>query len=391
MRAKMIGRLALGALLFAASATAQQLPDFHVDIPDIQIEIPDVHVDIPDVHVNVDPQLSELHTQLREQTKQLLEQLQKQLGTQSQQFQDQRFRLASRSNCNGPEQTEKFSRTVRLARDGSVTIGNVSGDIVVTTRAGDDLSIDAVKRTRCEASQLAGVEIVIEDRAGRVDVKTEYPLKGNGGVSVDYIISVPSWAPIELHSVSGGVRVTGVQGATRAETVSGTIVIANTPRVELAKSVSGDVELVGTTEAGDLNAGTVSGDVRARGIKARYLNINTVSGSVTLSDASADRLAIRSMSGDVSYTGSLNKGGRYELTTHSGDLRLAVGSGVGFELDANTFSGSIHTDIPLTLTGTITGSVRSRGPRGSITHATFGDGSAALSLRTFSGDVMITK
>jgi len=383
MRAQMIGWLGCAALLCAIPATAQELPDIHVDIPD-------VHVDIPDVHVNVDAHLNEFHEQLREQSQHLREQIQ-QFQEQAQKFQQQRFRLPSRSNCNGPEQTEKFSRMVRLARDGSVTIGNVSGDIVVTTRPGDDLSIDAVKRTRCDASQLAAVEIAIEDRAGRVDVKTEYPNKSNGGVSVDYTISVPSWAPIELHSVSGGLKVTGVQGATRAETVSGTIVISDTPKVELAKSVSGDVELVGATNADSLNAGTVSGDVRARGLKARSVTISTVSGSVILSDATADRLAVKSTSGDVSYTGSLNKGGRYELTTHSGDLRLAVGSGVGFELDANTFSGSIHTDIPLTLTGTITGNLRSRGPRGSIRHATFGDGSAALSLRTFSGDVMITK
>jgi DUF4097 and DUF4098 domain-containing protein YvlB len=155
----------------------------------------------------------------------------------------------------------------------------------------------------------------------------------------------------------------------------------------MVKSVSGDVDLTGAREVGDLTAGTVSGNVRAKDVKARNVSINTISGKVILADVTTDRLAAKTLSGEVSYAGSLAKGGRYELTTHSGPVRLMLTSGVGFELDASTFSGLIRSDLPLRLTGDI----RSRGPRNSVTHATFGDGSAALSIRTFSGDVVITK
>jgi DUF4097 and DUF4098 domain-containing protein YvlB len=293
-----------------------------------------------------------------------------------------------RSDCTGPEQTERFSRKLRLALAGSVTVGNVSGDMVVTGGSGDDVSIEAIKRTRCESSQLSAVQITVEERAGRVGVETEYPRYKSGvNVSVDYTITVPSWAAIELHSVSGDVKVTAVQGATRVESVSGNIATSDTPKLEMAKSVSGDVDLIGARDVGDLTAGTVSGNVRAKDVKARNVSINTISGKVMLTDVSTDRLAAKTLSGDVSYAGSLAKGGRYELTTHSGQVRLMLTSGVGFELDANTFSGLIRSDLPLTLTGDI----RSRGPRNSLTHATFGDGSAALSIRTFSGDIVITK
>jgi DUF4097 and DUF4098 domain-containing protein YvlB len=295
---------------------------------------------------------------------------------------------APRSDCTGPEQTERFSRKLRLARAGSVTVGNISGDMVVTGGSGDDVSIEAIKRTRCESSQLSAVQITVEERAGRVGVETEYPRYKSGvNVSVDYTITVPSWAAIELHSVSGDVKVTAVQGATRVESVSGNIATSDTPKLEMAKSVSGDVDLIGARDVGDLTAGTVSGNVRAKDVKARNVSINTISGKVMLTDVSTDRLAAKTLSGDVSYAGSLAKGGRYELTTHSGQVRLMLTSGVGFELDANTFSGLIRSDLPLTLTGDI----RSRGPRNSLTHATFGDGSAALSIRTFSGDIVITK
>jgi len=62
----------------------------------------------------------------------------------------------------------------------------------------------------------------------------------------------------------------------------------------------------------------------------------------------------------------------------------------GFELNADTFSGSIHSDIPLTLGASARDDRRRFGP-GRRTRATFGDGSAALTVRTFSGDINISK
>src|SRR5205807_2418805 len=124
----------------------------------------------------------------------------------------------------GPEQTDRFSRKVKLGRDGRVSIGNISGQIVVTGGSGDEVTIDAVKRTRGDQRQLADVRIVVDDRPGRVDVRTEYDstrFTRNNNVSVDYTVTVPSGAAVEVKSVSGNVKVTGVRGAVRAESVSG--------------------------------------------------------------------------------------------------------------------------------------------------------------------------
>src|SRR5262249_10333572 len=120
----------------------------------------------------------------------------------------------------GPEQSDRFSRKVKLGRDGRVSIGNISGDITVTGGSGDEVSIDAVKRTRGDQSQLANVRIVVDDRPGRVDVRTEYETarsSRNNNVSVDFTVTVPNGASVEVKSVSGSVKVTGVRGAVRAE------------------------------------------------------------------------------------------------------------------------------------------------------------------------------
>ncbi len=290
----------------------------------------------------------------------------------------------------GTEQTERFSRKMRLGRDGRFTIGNISGNITVTGGSGDEVSIEAVKRTRGDRSQLGTVQIIVDERPGRIEVRTDHTGRDDR-VSVDYTVTVPSSTAVDAKSVSGNVKVTNVQGAVRAETISGTITAGSTPRLEAAKTVSGNVDLSDATADADLNASTVSGTLRAKGLKARALDLGTVSGDVLLSDVSCERLSVHSVSGSLEYAGALARRGRYDINSHSGSVRLMLSSDTGFELTANSFSGSLRSDLPLTLGGTGNQNItRRRGP-GSSTHAVYGDGSAALTIRTFSGDIVIMK
>jgi DUF4097 and DUF4098 domain-containing protein YvlB len=294
----------------------------------------------------------------------------------------------------GPEQTDRFSRRVRLGRDGRVSIQNIAGDITVTAGSGDEVSIEAVKRTRRDPAQLAATRIIVDDRPGRVDVRVEYDrFERNNNVSVDFTVTVPSSAIVDVKSVSGGVKVTGVQGAVRAESVSGNVVTSATPRLEAAKSVSGDIDLTNAGTDADLSASSVSGAVRARGLKARSLELGSVSGDLLLTDVACERLGAKSVSGDIEFGGTLARNGRYDVNTHSGTVRLSLASGIGFELSANTFSGSIRSELPLTIGGDRDADRdgRRRGLNNRAIHATFGDGSAALTIRTFSGDIVITK
>jgi DUF4097 and DUF4098 domain-containing protein YvlB len=295
----------------------------------------------------------------------------------------------------GPEQTERFSRTVKLGPNGSVSVSNIAGDIVVNAGRGDDVSIEAVKRTRGDRAELGRVEINVTDRAGRVDISTNH-FGRHDQVSVSYTITVPASASLEARSVSGNIRVTGVQGSVRAETVSGNVTTASTPRLETARSVSGDVELTGAATDGDLSANSVSGSVRANGLKARGLQVGSISGNIVVTDVTCERLAAKSVSGDIEFSGALSRGGRYEATSHSGDVRMTLAGGTGFELNASTFSGEIRSDVPLTMGGgsrrdSGTGRELRRHGMGQQIRANYGDGSAELTLNTFSGDIVIAK
>jgi DUF4097 and DUF4098 domain-containing protein YvlB len=292
----------------------------------------------------------------------------------------------------GPEQTDHFSRRIKIGRDGRVSVQNIAGDITVTGGPGDEVSIEAVKRARGDQSQLESVHIDVEERSGRVDVRTTHTAR-NDRVSVDYTIMVPASAGVEVKSISGTIKVVNVQGAVRADTVSGNVTTSDTPRLESAKSVSGNVSLTGASSDGDLSAGSVSGNVTARAVKARGLDVGSVSGDVIVTDVTCDRVGMKSVSGNVEYSGAITRGGRYDITSHSGNVRLILANPSGFELNANSFSGSIQSDLPLTIGGDSDRRDRdNRRQRDNHTlHATYGDGSATLSVRSFSGNIVIAK
>ena len=301
-------------------------------------------------------------------------------------------RRARNQERQGQEYTESFSRTLRLGRNGTFDLSNVSGDIVVTGGGGDDVKVDAVKRVRSRSegdakALLQAILIQVSERSGLVEVRTELPRRRNWSGGVDYTVALPSGANLAIHSVSGDLRITNVRGELRAETVSGDVVGSGLGRARSLRTVSGDLQL--TDAAGDtLELGSVSGDVIVRGLKARSIDLESVSGSLRLSEVESERVSFNTISGDIDYDGRLARNGRYDMQTHSGDIHVTAAGNTGFDLDASSFSGDIRSDFQLSgaATAAATQRRRTREVRG-----TFGDASAILTLKSFSGDVILTR
>lgn len=297
----------------------------------------------------------------------------------------------------GPEATDRFSGVYKVDRDGAVDVTQIAGDVRVVTGRGSEIRVEAVKRVRHrdpeEAKRLLdALRIEVTQVGNRVEVRTVYPrLTGNRGWSgsVDYTVTVPPDASVSAKTVSGDVSVTAVRGEVRAETVSGDVDVTDTPNLALAKTVSGDVR-ARDIAASTLTLSTVSGTVVATGLKVRTLDAGSVSGDLQLSDLHVERLTAKTLSGDIQFEGNLAPGGRYEFNAHSGNVRLLLPSNTGgFELDASTFSGTVRSDFPVTLRST-SGDDRNRRANRAI-RGSFGDAGAILSLRSFSGSVVITR
>jgi Toastrack DUF4097 len=296
------------------------------------------------------------------------------------------------------EQTERTTRTLRVGSDGEISLGNIAGDITVT-RGNGDATLEIVKTARGRTVEdaremLKLVTVEVSERGTRAEVKAQYPEeremrrdnRRNINVSVAFNLTAPAGTRITINSISGSIKVTDIKGDLSLNTISGAVRVANAGRIATAKSISGTVEIADTDIDGAMEAGSVSGDIVLRRVRARRLELGVVSGNVLLQDLQCDRVTANSISGDVEFRGALARNGRYSFTSHSGEVRIILAGDTGFELNATTFSGTLHPELPLTYRGRDRDAGRPRS-----LHGTYGDGSAVLDVTTFSGRVVISK
>ena len=312
----------------------------------------------------------------------------------SQQNRDRNERREQRRDSRA-EETERSTKTVNIGANGEIDVTNISGDMSVTRGGGNSATIEIIKTARAETSEearqlLALVPVDIAERGTRVEVKTRYPNEDdlrrrnrrNIHLEVAFNITVPAQTRVNLHSISGNFVVRDVAGPLTLETISGNIKLTNTGR-STAKTISGNVDVSDTTIEGILTASSISGNLAIKKATARGLTLSTVSGTIGVEDATCERVESQAVSGDVWFSGELEPNGRYEFSSHSGSVKVAIGSKTGFQVDATSFSGGIRTDLPINVDGTR----RS----GRTLQGRYGNGSAILDLNSFSGSIVITK
>ncbi|HEY0795321.1 MAG TPA: DUF4097 family beta strand repeat-containing protein [Acidisarcina sp.] len=147
-------------------------------------------------------------------------------------------------------------------------------------------------------------------------------------VSIDYEITVPAKSQIEANSGSGDVRIHGIGGGVKAESGSGNIE---------ASEVGGHVSLE-----------TGSGDIRGDLSAARDVKAHTGSGNVHLGNVQGG-LKAATGSGNIDVSGKPLV--PWKLEAGSGDVTLNTGN-AHFTVDAETGSGNVHSDPPMTVHGT---------------------------------------
>jgi len=189
---------------------------------------------------------------------------------------------------------DSFEATRSLAPDGRFTLENTNGEVQVATWDQDQVRVEAELRAASE-SQLRQIAIEVQGEGDRVSVNTRLPrggFFGHGG-AVDYHITLPRHARLEVKTVNGRVSIEGLEGRL------------------LASTVNGGVEI--TDAAGEVHATTVNGSIRAQ-----Y-------------DAADD--------------------GQHRFETTNGSVTVTLPDDATGRFEAHTVNGSISTDFPLTVEG----------------------------------------
>ena len=292
------------------------------------------------------------------------------------------------------EVSERFSKTAHLDQNGTVDLTNVIGDIVITGGTGREVSIEAVKRVQRPNSRVARallqmIDIEVTEQGNRVEVRTVVPRPRNFPGSVDFTVTVPEDANVIVKTMTGSIRASGVKGELRADTVAGSISATAVRRVASLKCVTGNVDIADAGADDPVTASTVSGNVVVRGLRARAVQLTSVSGNIHIEDAEVVRLMVKTVQGNLDYTGQLARSGRYEFNSHSGDIRVVLAGTTGFEVLANTFSGTVSSEFTLNRGRS---GIEGAGAQGRRTlRGAFGDASAMLALRAFSGNISLAR
>jgi DUF4097 and DUF4098 domain-containing protein YvlB len=257
--------------------------------------------------------------------------------------------------------------TFAFDKSGTVTLTATSGDIIVNgstdarihihaTSDNDNLSLDASPSrvtlqnrggdSRFEVAVPYGVQIVARSQSGDLRIRD-------------------TRGAVEAHAMSGDLEVEGVNGRLEINTLSGGIT---------ARDVTGDVDVV-----------TTSGDVKIFNLLGSA-DVGTVSGDVELRGVTGKSMRAKTTSGDVRFDGLIDAAGRYDFSTHSGDVELHVQRDASAQLTVSTWNGGITSDFPITLTPGDHAIGSAVGKR--YTFA-IGGGGARISAETFSGDITL--
>lgn len=236
---------------------------------------------------------------------------------------------------------QDFRKSYEVGQGGSISVRNVSGDVIVTGYEGEAVLVLGFKEGRDR--DLVQVE---DNSAGnKVDVRARYPENCGCNAGIRFEVKVPrgNYKFDAISSTSGDVEVTGVSGDLRVKSTSGNVTVKGVAGAVNASSTSGNVYV------GEIN-GTVSG---------------------------------RSTSGNVEVEiAQLSGAGDMEFASTSGNVRVKLPASLDADVRMSTTSGGLKTDFPLTI------EEPERGP-GRRAAGRLGGGSRNLRLSSTSGSVSL--
>ncbi len=259
----------------------------------------------------------------------------------------------------------RFERTLSTGNAPEVSVSTGSGNI--NLHAGSDNQVHIVGHVHSNRGWMGGgadsrvQEIAnnppITQSGNEITIGERHNNDLFRNISIDYEVTLPKASIINASSGSGDVDIQGVGASIKAQSGSGNV---------KAHGIGGPATL-----------GTGSGDIDFDQIVPGDVKAETGSGNIVLRNLSG---ALKSSTGSGNIEVSGQPTSDWKLSTGSGNIHMAVGSGARFNLDADTGSGTISIQQPITMQGSlnkhhINGAVNGGGP--------------TLRAQTGSGDIQI--
>ena len=264
----------------------------------------------------------------------------------------------------------QFDRTLQVSGAVNLDLTTGSGDVIIKTGGSNQVVVHGRVRSNNDwfggnaDSVVHSVESnpPIEQNGSTIRIGYNLPEDAKHHVSISYEITVPADTTVQAGSGSGEISVQGVRSSVKLHTGSGDIRVQDLGPQSHVDTGSGSIHA--ESVAAPFSAGTGSGEIQADLTGSGDVDVHTGSGGIRIRGIKGG-LRARTGSGGISADGDVK--GPWQLHSGSGSIRLALSSSGGFNLDVHTSSGSIHSDLPITVQGTLgrrelKGAVRGGGP-----------------------------
>lgn len=268
---------------------------------------------------------------------------------------------------------QQTDTTITVQPNARIQIQNFAGSIKV--RGWDRNAV------RIVAGESRRDEVRVQGRDAALAIVTVS--KSGVPAPLDYEITVPARASLDVGGTYTDIRIEGVRGSVSATTVQGDVTLHGGDGVVSLKSVQGAVvveDATGRVEVNGVNKGLTLRNVRGD------INAETVNGSIVLDAIDSDDVDAETVNGGITYDGTVKDRGRYRFASHSGSIIISVPERANATVAAVTYQGTFSSRFALPNAAADAGA----GPQRRANFA-FGNGSARIEAESFQGSIILVR
>jgi len=224
----------------------------------------------------------------------------------------------------------------------TIVVDSAAGGVELQSGPAGVVKVEAERQATSEdAARKLDVQVKLDGNTVRV----AYKQSGGGSMwhgdnaGVNFRITAPADAKLEIRTGGGGVEARGFSGGIRVDTGGGGIAIADAAGALQLRSAGGSIDV--KRVRGTVDVSTGGGSVKVEGALSGRNRVETGGGSIKVAIPDGSKLNVDASTGGGSAHNEfgipLDGGDR-----HSGRFHGTIGDGSGGSLEMRTGGGSIH-------------------------------------------------
>lgn len=296
-----------------------------------------------------------------------------------------------------------IDKSFSVKRGGTLSLDSDLGSVKINSHAQDEVRVKVELLAHTSNNSRAeeifnNFKLDLNSNGKDVIITGDLPQRmfwNNYHLSVSFNITVPEQYNLDVKTGAGNIEVGDIEGEARLRTSGGRINLGNVNGEVNAKTSGGSIYVKDVN--GDTNINTSGGDIRVGMVKGNLI-ARTSGGGIDVNGVEGDLSArtsggnLRLMNVNGNLTGSTSGGtivaeltkqvdGPLDLRSSGGSIKLTVPGDFRANLRAATTGGNVYTNIPISVTGKISGS---------YLNGKLNGGGPEVTLKTSGGNIRIT-